>query len=55
MSAGVNILIQEWALDNQFIRFALVVLIPLLFSVSLFFCLQIVQNCSYAYVYFFLP
>ncbi|KAL5532158.1 hypothetical protein ACEPAF_5722 [Sanghuangporus sanghuang] len=48
MCAGVNILIQEWALDNDFIRFALVVLIPLLFSVSLFFCLQIVQNCSYA-------
>lgn len=48
MAAGVNILIQEWALDGQFIRFALVVLLPLLFSVSLFFTIQIVQNCSYA-------
>ncbi|KAH8109962.1 hypothetical protein DFH11DRAFT_1547865 [Phellopilus nigrolimitatus] len=48
MAAGVNILIQEWALDNSFIRFALCAVIPLLFSVSLFFCLQIVQNCSFA-------
>ncbi|KAI5117891.1 hypothetical protein M0805_001976 [Coniferiporia weirii] len=47
MSAGVNILIREWALDDQFIRFALVVLIPFLFAISLFFCIQIVQNFSF--------
>ncbi|EJD07746.1 uncharacterized protein FOMMEDRAFT_74790 [Fomitiporia mediterranea MF3/22] len=48
MCAGVSILLQEWALDNEFMRFVLVALIPFLFSVSLFFSLQIVQNCSYA-------
>lgn len=48
MAAGINILIQEWALDNDFIRFALVAVLPLLFAVSLFFCLQLVQNLSFA-------
>lgn len=56
---GVKILIREWLLDGDFTRFALCALIPLLFSVSLFFALQIIQNvtmacvsfpiCSYAY------
>lgn len=35
MGSGVSILLQEWALDNDFIRFALAALIPLLFCVSL--------------------
>ena len=48
MGQGVNILIQEWALDNDFIRFALVAVLPLLFAVSLFFCMQLVQNVSFA-------
>lgn len=35
MAAGINVLIQEWALDNGAIRFALVAWVPLLFCVSL--------------------
>ena len=35
---GVNTLLIEWQLDNDFTRFALCALIPLLFAVSLFFC-----------------
>ncbi|KAI5996067.1 glycosyl transferase family group 2-domain-containing protein [Pisolithus marmoratus] len=48
MGNGVKVLLQEWRLDGQFIHFALVVLIPLLFSVSLFFTIQIFQNISMA-------
>ena len=44
MAAGANILIQEWALDNSFIRFALAALIPLLFSVSLVSNIDIFQD-----------
>lgn len=35
MCTGINTLLREWKLDNDFIRFALVVLVPFLFSVSL--------------------
>ena len=45
---GVNTLLIEWQLDNDFTRFALCALIPLLFAVSLFFCLQIFQNLCMA-------
>ncbi|KAI6130943.1 glycosyl transferase family group 2-domain-containing protein [Pisolithus croceorrhizus] len=48
MGNGVKVLLQEWRLDGQFIHFALVALIPFLFSVSLFFTLQIFQNVSMA-------
>ncbi|KAI0916116.1 hypothetical protein AcW1_010030 [Taiwanofungus camphoratus] len=45
---GIDILLQEVQLDNGYTRFALCVLLPLLYCVSLFFALQIVQNLSMA-------
>ncbi|EPQ51585.1 hypothetical protein GLOTRDRAFT_140976 [Gloeophyllum trabeum ATCC 11539] len=45
---GISILLQEMLLDGTYIRFALCALCPLLFAVSLFFALQIVQNVSMA-------
>ncbi|THH01974.1 hypothetical protein EW026_g833 [Hermanssonia centrifuga] len=45
---GVSVLLIEWQLDQNFTRFALCAVIPLLFAVSLFFCLQIVQNLCMA-------
>ncbi|KAH9479119.1 hypothetical protein JR316_0007698 [Psilocybe cubensis] len=39
-------LLMEWWLDHNFTRFALVVVIPLLYCVSMFFALQIVQNVT---------
>ena len=48
MGNGVNTLLIEWQLDNDFTRFALCAIIPLLFAVSLFFSLQIFQNISMA-------
>ncbi|KZT25599.1 hypothetical protein NEOLEDRAFT_1065128 [Neolentinus lepideus HHB14362 ss-1] len=45
---GISILIQEMLLDGTYIRFALCVTCPLLFCVSLFFALQIIQNVSMA-------
>ncbi|TFK47355.1 hypothetical protein OE88DRAFT_1636588 [Heliocybe sulcata] len=48
MGNGVSILLQEMLLDGTYIRFALCALLPLLFCVSLFFALQIVQNVSMA-------
>lgn len=49
---GVRTLIMEWKLDGDFIRFALLAVSPLLYCVSLFFALQIVQNVSMACVFF---
>ncbi|KAK2467930.1 hypothetical protein APHAL10511_000225 [Amanita phalloides] len=46
IGTGVSTLLQEWSLDGQFTRFALCALVPLLYSVSLFFTLQIMQNIS---------
>ncbi|KAJ7740916.1 glycosyl transferase family group 2-domain-containing protein [Mycena maculata] len=43
---GVQTLLQEWTLDGSFIRFALCALTPLLWCISLFFCLQLFQNIS---------
>ncbi|KZT00078.1 uncharacterized protein LAESUDRAFT_732624 [Laetiporus sulphureus 93-53] len=48
MGTGVKTLLDESALDGTYIRFALCVLIPFLWSVSLFFALQIIQNVSMA-------
>jgi hypothetical protein len=48
MANGVGILVNEWQMDGSFIRFALCALLPLLFCVSLFFSLQIVQNVTMA-------
>lgn len=43
-AAGVANLLQEWALDGSFIRFALCVTLPFIFCVSIFFCLQLIGN-----------
>jgi hypothetical protein len=43
---GVRTLLVEWTLDNDFTRFALFAVVPLLYCVTLFFALQIVQNLS---------
>ncbi|KAL4246764.1 Glycosyltransferase 2-like domain-containing protein [Abortiporus biennis] len=45
---GINTILIEWQLDQDFTRFALFALLPLLFCVSLFFALQIFQNLSMA-------
>ncbi|KAF8065367.1 glycosyl transferase family group 2-domain-containing protein [Lyophyllum atratum] len=46
MSGGVTVLLEEYALDGDPRRFALVVTLPIIFCVSLFFCLQLVGNLS---------
>ncbi|KAJ6466992.1 glycosyl transferase family group 2-domain-containing protein [Mycena sanguinolenta] len=43
---GVKTLLEEWSLDGSFIRFALCALCPLLWCISLFFALQLIQNIS---------
>ncbi|KAI0288324.1 glycosyl transferase family group 2-domain-containing protein [Russula brevipes] len=43
---GVKTLLVEWRQDGKFTHFVLCVLLPLLFCVSLFFCLQLVQNVT---------
>ncbi|KAI0339326.1 hypothetical protein BDW22DRAFT_620375 [Trametopsis cervina] len=45
---GINTLLVEWQLDGGFMRFILLVTVPLLFAVSLFFCLQLVTNVCMA-------
>ncbi|PVF94594.1 hypothetical protein CPB86DRAFT_776587 [Serendipita vermifera] len=46
MGSGVKIILTEWALDNDYIRFALLATLPLVFCVALFFCVQIVNTVS---------
>ncbi|KAF9014299.1 glycosyl transferase family group 2-domain-containing protein [Cyathus striatus] len=46
MSSGVSVLLQEFALDGNPARFGLLVTLPIIYSVSLFFCLQLVGNLS---------
>lgn len=48
MGNAVATLLKEWLLDGDFTRFALAAIIPLLFAVSLFFAIQIIQNVSMA-------
>ncbi|KAF6763688.1 glycosyl transferase family group 2-domain-containing protein [Ephemerocybe angulata] len=43
-TAGISNLIQQWALDGDFTRFALMVTLPVIFCVSIFFCLQLIGN-----------
>ncbi|KAF8191309.1 glycosyl transferase family group 2-domain-containing protein [Pholiota molesta] len=43
---ALRTLLMEWVLDGDFTRFALCAVIPLLYCVSLFFTLQIVQNVT---------
>ncbi|PCH37090.1 hypothetical protein WOLCODRAFT_92261 [Wolfiporia cocos MD-104 SS10] len=45
---GIKTLLEEWELDNNYVRFALCCLCPLLYAVSLFFAIQIIQNVSMA-------
>ncbi|KAJ7905080.1 glycosyl transferase family group 2-domain-containing protein [Mycena leptocephala] len=46
IGSGVKTLLQEWSLDGSFIRFALCAMVPLLWCVSLFFALQLIQNIT---------
>jgi len=48
-------LLMEWKLDGDFTRFALIAVVPLLYCVSLFFTLQIVQNVTMMWVFFCFP
>jgi cellulose synthase/poly-beta-1,6-N-acetylglucosamine synthase-like glycosyltransferase len=45
---GVKNLLVEWRQDGKFTHFILCAALPLLFCVSLFFCLQLVQNAAMA-------
>ncbi|KAF4566319.1 hypothetical protein EYR36_011738 [Pleurotus pulmonarius] len=45
---GLKILLQEWTMDGAFLRFALCITLPLLYCVSLFFSLSLIQNISNA-------
>ncbi|KAI9451846.1 glycosyl transferase family group 2-domain-containing protein [Russula earlei] len=45
---GVKTLLIEWRQDGQFTHFVLCLFLPLLFCVSLFFCLQLIQNITMA-------
>ncbi|KAI0260587.1 glycosyl transferase family group 2-domain-containing protein [Gloeopeniophorella convolvens] len=47
IGSGLNVLLQEWRLDHNYTRFALLVTTPFLFCVSLFFSLQVITNISY--------
>ncbi|KAJ2912856.1 hypothetical protein MD484_g7548, partial [Candolleomyces efflorescens] len=47
VASGIAIMLQEFRLDQDYIRFALLVTTPFLVCVSLFFALQIVANLSF--------
>ncbi|KAF7317249.1 hypothetical protein HMN09_00460000 [Mycena chlorophos] len=44
--AGISVLLEEYALDHDPTRFALVLTLPVIFCVSIFFCLQLIGNLS---------
>ncbi|PFH48495.1 hypothetical protein AMATHDRAFT_65339 [Amanita thiersii Skay4041] len=44
--SGVSVLLEEYALDGNLARFALVVTLPVIFGVSIFFCLQLIGNLT---------
>ncbi|KAI0300105.1 glycosyl transferase family group 2-domain-containing protein [Multifurca ochricompacta] len=46
---GIKILLVEWRQDGKFTHFVLCVFLPLLFCVSLFFCLQLILNITMAF------
>ncbi|KAK0458084.1 glycosyl transferase family group 2-domain-containing protein [Desarmillaria tabescens] len=46
VGAGISILLEEYALDGDMTRFALAITLPVIFCVSLFFCLQLIGNVS---------
>ncbi|KAJ3916880.1 glycosyl transferase family group 2-domain-containing protein [Lentinula edodes] len=45
-AAGISNLIEEWVLDGDTRRFGLVVVLPVVAAVSIFFCLQLIGNLS---------
>ncbi|KAH8113145.1 glycosyl transferase family group 2-domain-containing protein [Phellopilus nigrolimitatus] len=47
VGSGINIMVQEWMLDGNATRFAILATAPFLFCVSLFFALQVITNISY--------
>ncbi|KAI0052840.1 hypothetical protein FA95DRAFT_1601532 [Auriscalpium vulgare] len=49
IGSGVTMLLQEWRLDHDYKRFALLVTSPFLFCVALFFALQVITNISYVF------
>ncbi|KAF7778417.1 CAZyme family GT2 [Agaricus bisporus var. burnettii] len=46
MTSGAGILLEEFALDRNAARFGLVVTLPIIFCISIFFCLQLIGNLS---------
>ncbi|KAK7461714.1 hypothetical protein VKT23_008140 [Stygiomarasmius scandens] len=46
MTSGVSNLIEEWVLDGDTTRFLLCLTLPVIFCVSIFFCLQLIGNLS---------
>ena len=46
MCNGIGALLKQWLLDGSPIRFALIVTTPVLWCISLFFSLQIIQNLA---------
>ncbi|KAF8841492.1 hypothetical protein BDN67DRAFT_1010564 [Paxillus ammoniavirescens] len=48
MGNGIKIVLQEYELDQNYMHFVLLVLVPPLFGISLFFTLQLVQNLTMA-------
>ncbi|KAH8835947.1 glycosyl transferase family group 2-domain-containing protein [Flagelloscypha sp. PMI_526] len=45
-TSGVSVLLEEYALDGDMTRFALVATLPIILAISIFFCLQLVGNIS---------
>ncbi|KAG6830498.1 hypothetical protein H0H87_007855 [Tephrocybe sp. NHM501043] len=46
MTGGITVLLEEFALDGDPRRFALLATLPIIYCVSLFFCLQLIGNLS---------
>ncbi|EMD36045.1 hypothetical protein CERSUDRAFT_115957 [Gelatoporia subvermispora B] len=46
IASGLDALLQEFALDGKYQRFALMATSPFLFCIALFFCMQIIGNLS---------
>jgi len=51
---GINVVLREWSLDGDPMRFLLLVTAPLIFCVALFFAMQIVNSVSFTYARVFL-
>ena len=47
LSTGVEKVVTAWVLDGHFARFALLVTLPFLFCISLFFCVTLVTNACF--------